>query len=191
MDANRPRRRAYNEPGHAHELTFSCYRGFKFLAAERTCLWLVEAIERARTDLDFALWSYVFMPEHVHLIVCPHRPDHDMAAILRAIKEPVGRRAAFHLARHAPEWLPRITEHRGRRTERHFWQPGGGFDRNVTEPRTLASMIDYIHFNPVRRGLVPQARDWQWSSAAWFEEQVGSVLVPDRIPPEWAMGDHS
>jgi putative transposase len=51
-------------------------------------------------------------------------------------------------------------------------------------------MIDYIHLNPVRRGLVERASDWKWSSAAWFEdlEVEGNGLVPDRIPPEWADG---
>ena len=29
--------KAWN-PGHAHELTFSCYHRYRFLAAERTCL---------------------------------------------------------------------------------------------------------------------------------------------------------
>src|SRR5262245_7926070 len=163
------KRRSYNEAGHAHELTFSCYRGFAFLKAERTCRWLAEAIQAARSQQDFALWAYVFMPEHVHLIVWPRRASYGMAAILRAIKEPVGRRATQHLAWHAPEWLPKVTQLRGGRSERHFWQPGGGFDRNIVEPRTLGLMIDYLQLNPVRRGLVEWARDWRWSSAGWFE----------------------
>src|SRR5208337_2967331 len=74
-------------------------------------------------------------------------------------QEPVECRASSYLARQAPEWLPRITPHRGRRTERHFWQPGGGCDRNIIEPRTLSARIDYIYLNPVRRGLVDRARD--------------------------------
>ena len=58
------RRPAINEPGHAHELTFTCYRRFEFLKAERTCAWLAEAIEQARREQDFALWAYVFMMDH-------------------------------------------------------------------------------------------------------------------------------
>jgi putative transposase len=84
------RRCAYNEPGHAHELTFSCYRRFHFLAAERTCAWLADAIEQARRRLDFSLWAYVFMPDHAHLIVLPRQAIYDIPAILKAIKEPVG-----------------------------------------------------------------------------------------------------
>jgi len=30
-------------------------------------------------------------------------------------------------------------------------------------------VIDYIHANPVRRGLVAMATDWTWSSARFWE----------------------
>jgi putative transposase len=56
----------------------------------------------------------------------------------------------------------------GQRLRHRFWQPGGGYDRNITSIETLHAMIDYIHANPVRRGLVTRAEDWQWSSAGWF-----------------------
>jgi len=179
-------RRNYNQAGHAHELTFSCYRNFDFLKAERTCRWLAEEIEDVRAKHDVLLWAYVFMPNHVHLVLFPLQKVYDMAQILRAIKQPVSRRALRYVATNASEWLPRMTQKRGNRVERHFWQSGGGYDRNVTEPRTLRAMIDYIHLNPVRRGLVERARDWRWSSAAWFEGNEGCGLIPDPVLPEWA-----
>ena len=104
------------------------------------------------------------------------------------MKEPVGRKGVRFLKRHAPEWLPRIRQCRGKRTEYHFWQPGRGFDRNIEKPRTLQEMIDYIHMNPVRRGLVEHARDWKWSSAGWYEGLPLNDLEPDPIPWEWLEG---
>ena len=89
----RRHRRNANEPGHAHELTFSCYRRYPFLSRDRVCEWLVESIDRARKSLEFDVWAWVFMPEHVHLIIHPRRPTYDMAAIRRQIKEPVARQA--------------------------------------------------------------------------------------------------
>jgi putative transposase len=29
-------------------------------------------------------------------------------------------------------------------------------------------MIEYIRANPVRRGLVARAEEWEWSSACWY-----------------------
>ena len=181
----RQHRRNYNDPGHAHELTFSCYHGFKFLASDRSCAWLIESIETARHELQFDAWAYVFMPEHVHLVVRPRNSEYDVAHIRKTIKAPVGRRAIKYLETNAPEWLPRITRRRGSKTERLFWQSGGGYDRNGTEGNTLMEMIDYIHLNPVRRGLVERPEQWKWSSAAWFLSAGKPPLIPDPIPPEW------
>ena len=72
-------------------------------------------------------------------------------------------------------WLERLTVREGRRIRHRFWQPGGGYDRNVIQASTLRSMIEYIHPNPVRRGLVAHAEDWEWSSARWF---LGRRPVP-------------
>jgi putative transposase len=173
------RRPALNEPGHAHELTFCCFRRYPSLQAERTCAWLAEAIEEARHKGDFALWAYAFMPEHVHLLIYPRQPDYDIRIMLQKIKEPVGRKAIQYLRDHAPQWLPRISVRRGDRMERRFWQTGGGFDRNVLEPRAVLAMIEYIHGNPVRRKLVNLAEEWKWSSAGWIEGK--NSLKPDPI----------
>jgi putative transposase len=182
----RTHRRNYNLPGHAHELTFSCYRRFAFLRSDRTCHWLAEAINAARLALNFDLWAYVFMPDHVHLIACPREVGYDIAEIRRAIKEPVARRAIAFLRRESPEWIDKLTRRRGSRTETLFWQSGGGYDRNITAPRTLARMIDYLHLNPVRKGLVVSAAHWHWSSARWYLEQMPGPLLVDPLPAEWA-----
>ena len=188
VTTRRRHRRNYNEPGHAHELTFSCYKRFPFLKPERACTWLVQSLEAARKELEFDIWAYVFMPEHVHLLVRPRKPIYEIDVIRKAIKEPVARKAIRFLEAKAPDWLPRITRTRGTRIERLFWQSGGGYDRNTTEPKTLLRMIDYIHMNPVRRGLVERAIDWRWSSAPWFAGHTDVPLIPDPIPPEWLVG---
>jgi len=185
------RRRAYNVPGEAHELTFTCYRRFAFLGAERCCEWLADSIEKARQQFDFDLWAYVFMPEHVHLIVYPRQPVYDVRLILQAIKEPVGRAAIGYLREHSPAWLPRIAVQHGRRVRYHFWQEGGGYDRNINEANTLMFMIDYLHQNPVRRGLVEHAWQWKWSSAGWYEGLQPNRLRPDPIDPNLLPADLS
>jgi hypothetical protein len=42
-------------------------------------------------------------------------------------------------------------------------------------------MIDYIHNNPVRRGLVSQATDWPWSSARFYAGAKDAALSMDRL----------
>jgi len=187
--SSRHHRRSINEAGHAHELTFGCYHGFPFLSRERTCRWLADSIEDARKKLDFSLWAYVFMPNHVHLIVhFGWSANYEVAEVLREIKQPVSRKALAFVRAEAPHWLPRLSQRRGQRIEHHFWQRGGGYDRNITEPATLMRMIDYIHLNPVRKQLVERAADWKWSSANWYVNHAPGELTIDAIPPEWLEG---
>jgi putative transposase len=124
------------------------------------------------------------MPEHVHLLIWPHQAIYDMATIRKSIKEPVGRKAIAFLEDNSMEWLLKLTRKRGNKTERLFWQSGGGYDRNIDCPATLLAAIQYIHLNPVRRGLVERAEDWNWSSAAHFLGGC-SPLTPDPIPADW------
>lgn len=111
--SGRIHRRNFNDPGHAHALTFSCYHRLPFLSGERTCQWLASSIENARQRLQFDLWAWVFMPDHVHLIIHPRRPVYDIAAIRRHIKEPVARKAVAWLKEHDPRWLARVERQRG------------------------------------------------------------------------------
>ena len=148
-------------------------------------MWLSEAIEESRVELNYSLWAYVFMPDHVHLIVYPHDKKPDLGVIRRSIKGPVGKKAIEYLEEHAPEWLSKITRQRGEKTERLFWQSGGGHDRNIQSSITLMKMIDYIHANPVRKGLVEAPCDWKWSSASWFAGESENPLRVDQIPKDW------
>jgi putative transposase len=91
-----------------------------------------------------------------------------MSRFLQAVKEPAARKAIRYLKDSAPEWLVRVTVREGPRLRHRFWQPGGGYDRNITSAAALRAVIDYIHANPVRRGLVDRAEDWEWSSARWY-----------------------
>jgi putative transposase len=177
----RKRCRRYDEPGHAHELTFSCYRRLPLLSRDLTRGWLVEAIEDARVRERFDLWAYVIMPEHAHILIRPREPEYEVSRVLWRIKRPVGRRAIEYLRSHAPSFLDRLTVTRDDGTqERRFWQAGGGYDRNIVEPTTVLAVVDYLHLNPVRRGLVERAEDWAWSSARWY---AGQCPVPLEMDP--------
>ncbi len=173
-----------NFPGHAHELTFSCHNGYKLLSKDRTRQWFVEALDRARRKHDLHLWAYVIMPEHVHVVLVPQRTRYEMSSILQSIKQPVGRRAIYLLRRRDPEWLERLTARPPcGRVEHHFWQDGGGYDRNLISMRALLSSVQYIHANPVRSGLVAQPTDWEWSSARWYEGESDVKLEMDATVP--------
>src|ERR1700740_613840 len=93
---------------------------------------------------DVAVWAWVLMPNHVHLILVPSDAD----GIRRALA-PVHRRYAGHV--HARE-----------RQTGHFWQ--GRFGAVAMDEAHLGAALRYVALSPVRARLVERAVDWPWSS---------------------------
>jgi putative transposase len=116
-----------------------------------------------------AIHAWVLMDNHLHLLATPETAD----------------------------GLPKLMQAVGRRYVRHFndrhgrtgtlWE--GRYRSTVIESeRYLLACMVYIDLNPVRAGLVQQARDYPWSSHAHY---VG--LRQDRLvtphPLFWALGN--
>ena len=143
---------------------------------------MVDALDRSRSKHNFHLWAYVIMPEHVHLLIWPTGQEYDISDILSSIKQSVAKRAVPFVRSSGAVFLRRM-EDRQPSGEVHyrFWQPGGGYDRNLTEPETVEHEMNYIHNNPVSRGLCSRPEDWHWSSAA---DYAGVRLGPLRIDRE-------
>jgi putative transposase len=141
---------------------------------------LAEAIDCARKKHDFLLWAYVFMPEHVHLLICPRPNVYDVSKILESIKLSVARTAVPYVRKNAPTFLSSMLDQQPNgRTHYRFWQRGPGFDRNITSEQTAVAEIEYIHANPVRRGLCEKPTDWHWSSAADYAGLRSGPLAID------------
>jgi putative transposase len=181
---HRKRVKHFDLPGHAHFLTFSCYHRMQLLSKDRTRLWLLEALAKARIKHAFDLWAWVVMPEHIHLLIYPRKRRHKMSKILASLKKPVGYQAIQFLKENNPDFLERLTVINRNRTYHHFWQVGPGFDENLDDLYAIYEVIEYIHNNPVRRGLVTTATDWPWSSARDWAGLGGPYITVDRtLPP--------
>jgi len=144
---------------------------------------LVESIAKARVRLQFDLWAWVIMPEHVHLLVHPRTPNSKTATLLSAIKRPVAEKAIAYLVGRKSPFLERLTVRTKTRTYRRFWQAGPGQDHNIDEPETAHRVVEYIHNNPFCRGLVARSDDWYWSSARDWNGAGDVKLNVDRTLP--------
>ena len=76
-----------------------------------------------------------------------------------------------------PELWEKYCVQRGTKKTFRFWQPGGGYDRNLWGAKAIHYSIHYIEANPVRKELVKTAEEWIWSSAYARHNSVG--LIPD------------
>jgi len=130
---------------------------------------LAQSIDEANQELDVRLVAFVFMPEHVHLLIEPSQHEYDISRHLARIKQPLSKKVKASLVAASNPLLDRLTvrERPGKSCFR-FWQEGSGFDRNLFTPEAIRASIDYIHRNPVVRGLCQRAIDWRWSSARFY-----------------------
>ncbi len=47
----------------------------------------------------------------------------------------------------------------------------------LTRQTSYFARLNYTHYNAVRHGLVKEARDYPWCSAAWFERETAPAMV--------------
>lgn len=170
-ERHRKRVKTYNVPGHVHFLTFSCYRRMPLLTNDAWRSWLADAITAACGEHDMALWAYVFMPEHVHLLVKPRRAKYDMSAFRKRIKQSSAKRIINSLKNQNTSMLKRLAvdERPGKRCFR-FWQEGPGYDKNIWCIEKALEKAVYCHMNPAIRKLVKSPGQWRWSSFRWLEQ---------------------
>ena len=169
--AHRKTVRHFHEVGHLHELTFSCYLRMPLLTNETWREKLARSIDNAREETGIKLIGFVFMPEHVHLLVYPTISNPTISTYLARVKQPFSTQIKEILVNNRSRLLQKLTvlERPGKMCFR-YWQEGPGFDRNLFSGEAISLSLEYIHNNPVRRGLCGSPVDWFWSSARYFHE---------------------
>jgi REP element-mobilizing transposase RayT len=90
--------------------------------------------------------AYVIMPDHAHLLIRTDR----LSAVMQMFK---GRSA--HI-------INDVSSRRG-----SLWQPGY-WELGIRDEPTFWQKVEYIHFNPVKAGIVRYPEDYPWSSARQF-----------------------
>lgn len=160
----------YDIPNQARFLTYSCFDRLPLLNDPEIRDLYLNEIAKQSVRLRFGVIAYVLMPDHVHLIVVPH--DGKISAVLRGLKQGFGREM---IERYRREDAPILQQLFGPHGRSLFWQRGGGYDRNLRSSSDIREKIEYIHQNPVRRGLVENPSDWEWSSARDYEGESGVV----------------
>ena len=172
----------YTIEGHIHYLTFSCYKKLWLFKSPILYSSFLQNLATAKQRLLFDLYGYVIMPNHAHLLIYPDQ-DISISAILTAIKRPFSFHALNYLQNRWPEVCEKLHVRRGAREVRRFWQAGPGYDRNIHKDESFANTLKYMHFNPVRKGLVESPADWKWSSARFYETRETDPIEVDW--PEW------
>ena len=140
-----------------------------------------QTLGKIRERYKFLLIGYVVMPEHVHLLIS-EAPKATPSVVLRVLKQRVSRDLRRN-KRRVPAAQLRLPFMAGGSALPRFWQPRF-HDFNVFSTRKIREKLDYMHGNPVKRGLVKNAAEWMWSSFSYYEKgERGLVSIDPILPP--------
>ena len=165
--------------GDLHFITCSCYRRLPLLASANARDIFLKIFSDVRDRYDFALLGYVVMPEHIHLLIGePNRANPSM--VMKVLKQRASR-ALRRKRRKAVAGQLQLWEDPPAKRYARFWQRRY-YDFNVWSVRKRNEKLNYMHFNPVKRGLVTRPGDWRWSSYRFYWENATGLCPPN---PKW------
>jgi putative transposase len=115
---------------------------------------LRRVVRRVRAERPFHIDAWVVLPDHMHCVWTLPAEDSDYSGRWRSIRK------GFSLATPATEFRSASRIARGERGvwQRRYWE------HTVRDQTDYARHVDYVHFNPVKHGLVETASEWPFSS---------------------------
>ena len=142
---------------------------------------VIDCFDFCINNKGMILYSFVIMSNHIHMIIQSN--DGKLSDLIRDFKkftaktildkiqtEPESRR----------EWMLErfklATESHTRNKNYQFWQLGS-HAKEIFSEKFMWSKIDYIHFNPVRAGIVSKPQDFIYSSASNYVDGKGILEV--------------
>ena len=121
------------------------------LVTEAEAEIVVNTILDSSKRKEMTLYAYVIMPNHMHILIKP---------IIGGISK-----------------TTQLIKGRSSRqvNQGNFWQKGF-FDFGILTEEKFREKVNYIHFNPVKWGLVEKAEDYKFSSALTYKTEYGEIF---------------
>lgn len=135
---------------------------------------LRDVIEETRELLPFTVEAWVLLPEHLHCVWSLPEGDGDFSKRWGMIKAGFSKRMKGSLERR------QLTVSREKHRETSLWQRRF-WEHAIRDDTDYRRHVDYIHYNPVKHGLVGYVKDWPYST---FHRYVAKGIYPK----DWAGG---
>jgi len=137
---------------------------------------IFDSLRFLQDEDGLAVYAYVLMPDHFHLIASAP----DLPRALARFKSYTARRIVDRLRERGDEIARReLAALRlpidGQR-QYQVWIEGYHSKQNISA-KMMRQKIRYIHYNPVRKGLVLSPEQWLYSSAGDYAGRPGPLKV--------------
>lgn len=137
---------------------------------------LREAIINVRTELPFSLDAWVLLPDHLHCLWTLPEGDGDFSKRWALIKLLFNKKARQFLHMHSTDAGDSLSKQdQSAVWQKRFWE------HQIRDEKDFQRHFDYIHYNPVKHGLVNQVRDWPFPTFHKYLQQ-------GYYPENWGEG---
>jgi len=135
---------------------------------------IVRSLSYCRQNKGLKLFAYVVMDNHIHLIASAK----NLSQIIKDFKSFTAKKIIEVAKAEDRKWLLNQFEFYKKKYKKdsayQVWQEGF-HPQMITEEKVLNQKIEYIHYNPVKRGLVDQEDHWIYSSARNYIGDKGCI----------------
>ncbi len=167
-----PEYRRIMQPGGTFFFTVVTFNRKPILASPESRAILRKVWMKVRLKHPFETLAVCLLPDHLHVIWQLPEGDSNYAVRWNEIK----RNFSHEYMQNHENGNSEKIESRIKRREVTIWQRRY-WTHVLYDQEDLNNHIDYIHYNPLKHGLVDQVNDWQWSS---FHRYVRiGVYAPD------------
>ena len=165
-------RRAYI-PGGTYFITMVTYDRVPIFANPVARGYLRDAWDDVANRFPFTTDAICLLPDHIHTVITLPENDSDYSVRIREIKRLFTK---SHLSRFGNGKARNLSHQKKNEAsiwQRRFWE------HYIQDEKDLHAHLDYVHFNPVKHGLVKRVSDWKWSSfhryvkMGFYEEDWG------------------
>jgi putative transposase len=116
------------------------------------------ALKNVQERFPFTIISLCLLPEHLHCIWSLPEGDSNYSLRWSEIKRLFSRHYYEQIGSGAERNVSRLKRREAAIWQRRFWM------HLICDENDFENHIHYIHYNPVKHGLVHRVSDWKWST---------------------------
>ncbi|HLA84396.1 MAG TPA: transposase [Thermoguttaceae bacterium] len=172
-------------PGGTFFFSVVTYHRARFLTTPLARQCLRDAMERVRKTRPFDIVAIVLLPDHLHTVWSMPPDDSDYSVRWQKIKEGFSK---AYLSAGGKEIGSTVS--RRRQQQRGLWQKRF-WEHTCRDEDAIKKCVDYLHYNPVKHGLVGRVQDYPWSTFHRFVRlgEYDTDWGGENPCPDWNMLD--
>lgn len=144
--------------GGTYFFTLVTYKRRKIFLSPKARRLFLEALHHERNYHWFYVLAYYILPDHIHLIWEMPKDDANYSMRIGEIKKRFSKQYIAEFGSPTEKSVKQIERSEAGLWQHRFWE------HYIRDENDLFHHIDYIHYNPVKHGVVKQTKDWPNSS---------------------------